>query len=61
MSKEGRKQIYSQLQKIIAADQPYVFLWYPKAVVAVSNRVGGLSKPGPAGLFLNIEKVFVTK
>ena len=61
MSKEGRKQIYSQLQKIIADDQPYIFLWYPKAVVAVSDRVGGLSKPGPAGLFLNIEKVFVTK
>ncbi len=61
MDREGRKKIYSQLQKIIAADQPYLFLWYPKAVVAVSERVGGLSKPGPAGLFLNIEKVFVTK
>jgi len=61
MDRESRKKIYSQLQKIIAEDQPYLFLWYPKAVVAVSERVGGLSKPGPAGLFLNIEKVFVTK
>ena len=61
IDKEGRRHIYSQLQKIIAADQPYIFLWYPKAVSAVSNRVGGLSKPGPAGLFLNIEKIFVTK
>ena len=61
MDREGRKQVYSQLQKMIAADQPYIFLWYPKAVVAVSKKAGGLSKPGPAGLFLNIEKVFVTK
>jgi len=28
-------------------------------MIGVSNRVGGLSKPGPAGLFLNIEKVFM--
>jgi len=54
-----RKAIYQRLQKIIADDQPYVFLWYPKSVVAVSKRVGGLSRPGPAGLFLNIEKVYV--
>jgi hypothetical protein len=30
-------------------------------VEGVRERVGGLAKPGPAGLFLNIEKVFVTK
>ncbi|MCX5749518.1 MAG: peptide-binding protein [Candidatus Saganbacteria bacterium] len=59
VAKEKRKEIYQKLQRIIADDQPYIFLWYPKSVVAVSNRVGGLSKPGPAGLFLNIEKVFV--
>ena len=61
IDKLARKKIYAQLWKIIAEDQPYVFLWYPKAVVGVNARVGGLSKPGPAGLFLNIEKVFVTK
>jgi peptide/nickel transport system substrate-binding protein len=58
-SKLERKQLYAELWKIIADDQPYVFLWYPKAVEGVSNRIGGLSKPGPAGLFLNIEKVFI--
>jgi peptide/nickel transport system substrate-binding protein len=56
-----RKEIYAKLWKTIAQDQPYIFLWYPKTVVGVSERVGGLSKPGPAGLFLNIERVFVTK
>jgi peptide/nickel transport system substrate-binding protein len=56
-----RKKIYAQLWQVIAADQPYIFLWYPKSVVAIRERVGGLSRPGPAGLMLNIEKLFVTK
>ena len=61
MDKAKRKEIYAKLWQAIAQDQPYIFLWYPKAVVGVSERVGGLSEPGPAGLFLNIEQVFVTK
>jgi len=61
MEKAKRKKIYAKLWKLIAADQPYIFLWYPKAVEGVNDRIGGLSKPGPAGLFLNIEKVYVKK
>lgn len=61
LDKEKRKKIYARLWKIIADDQPYIFLWYPKAISGVRDRVGGLSKPGPAGLFLNLEKVFVTR
>lgn len=61
VDRSKRKKIYAKLWKAIAEDQPYIFLWYPKAVAGVSDRVGGLSKPGPAGLFLNIEKVFVKK
>lgn len=61
MEKEKRKEIYARLWQIIADDQPYIFLWYPKGIEGVRERVGGLAKPGPAGLFLNIEKVFVTK
>jgi peptide/nickel transport system substrate-binding protein len=61
MEKGKRKKIYAKLWKTIADDQPYIFLWYPKAISGVSERVGGLSEPGPAGLFLNLEKVFVIK
>jgi len=61
MEKAKRKKIYAELNRLISVDQPYIFLWYPKAVSAVRDRVGGLSKPGPAGLFLNIEKVFIKK
>lgn len=56
-----RKKIYGSIQKIIAEEQPYIFLWYPRSIVAVSDRVGGLSKPGPAGLFVDIEKIFIRK
>ncbi|MFC1571099.1 peptide-binding protein [Candidatus Margulisiibacteriota bacterium] len=61
MDKNERKKIYAKLWQVIADDQPYLFLWYPKSIAGVRERVGGLSKPGPAGLFLNLEKVFVTK
>jgi len=61
MDINGRKKIYARLWKVIAEDQPYIFLWYPKAIDGIRERVGGLAKPGPAGLFLNLEEVFVTK
>ncbi|MCU0641182.1 MAG: peptide-binding protein [Candidatus Margulisbacteria bacterium] len=61
IDKNKRKAIYGQLWQAIAADQPYIFLWYPKAVAGVNERVGGLAKPGPAGLFLHIEKVYIKK
>lgn len=61
MDQNKRKIIYGKLWRQIAEDQPYIFLWYPKGVQGVRERVGGLAKPGPAGLFLNLEKVFVTK
>jgi len=57
----ARKKVYARIYDLIAQDQPYLFLWSPKDVAGVSRRVGGLSKPGPAGLFVNIEDVFVTK
>jgi len=61
MDKEQRKQIYAKIWQLIADDQPYIFLWYPKSVAGIRERVGGLSEPGPAGLFLHLEDVFVTK
>jgi peptide/nickel transport system substrate-binding protein len=61
LERAQRQKIYSQIQKQIAQDQPYYFLWYPKTITAVSKKVGGYdAKPGPAGLFLEIEKVFIT-
>jgi peptide/nickel transport system substrate-binding protein len=59
LDREKRKEIYGKIYELIAEDQPYIFLWYPKAIVGINKRVHGLSKPGPAGLFVDIEKVYV--
>lgn len=61
LPKNERKKIYGKLYKLISRDQPYIFLWYPKSIVGVRSRVKGLSPPTPAGLFLNIEKVYIVK
>lgn len=60
-SKAGRKMIYAQMYKEITADAPYIFLWYPQVLTGVRDRVGGLSEPGPAGLMVDIEKVYIKK
>ena len=59
--KSDRKEIYAAMYKEITKDAPYVFLWYPKVLAGVRDRVGGLSEPGPAGLFMDIEKVYIKK
>jgi peptide/nickel transport system substrate-binding protein len=56
-----RKAIYEEIYQKIAFDVPYIFLFYPDTIIGVNKRVGGLSRPGPAGLMNRIEDVFVTK
>jgi peptide/nickel transport system substrate-binding protein len=61
ISRSGRKKIYAQMYKEITKDAPYIFLWYPQVLTGVNKRVGGLSEPGPAGLMVDIEKVYIKK
>lgn len=62
LDQKKRAEIYSQIQKLIAEDQPYYFLWYPKTITAVSKKLGGYDpEPGPAGPFLKSETIFVTE
>ena len=44
----ARKQIYAELQQILATDLPYVNLWYLDNVMVYSRRVRGLTL-NPAG------------
>ncbi len=59
MDRNERKKLYYEIQEKIADDAPYVWLWNQEAAVGVNKRVKGLSKPNPAGLLLNPEKVWV--
>lgn len=47
-----RKKYYDKLQEILAEDQPYTFLYFPDAHIAVSKRFMGV-EPSPAGITHN--------
>ncbi len=38
-----RKQLYAELQKVLAEDEPYINLWYYDNLLVASRRVGNLS------------------
>jgi len=48
LDQDKRKQIYADLQKLLAQDLPYIDLWYPDNVLVHSKRVHGLTL-NPAG------------
>lgn len=57
--KKERIKIYSEIQKTIVNDSPYIFLWSPKGLVAVNKRIKGLSTPSPAGILVKCEKIYI--
>jgi peptide/nickel transport system substrate-binding protein len=48
IDQQNRKEIYDQIQQILAQDLPYINLWYLDNVVVHTNRVRGIEL-GPAG------------
>lgn len=50
MDRDKRKIILSQIQKIVAEDEPYINLWYTDNVAVYRSRVANVSI-GPAGDF----------
>lgn len=57
---EERKKAYFRIQEILAEELPYIFLYVPDALPAVSARVQGI-EPAPIGIGYNIEKWYVPK
>lgn len=55
-----RKELYGQIQKIIAEDSPYIFLYYSQGYAAINKRIGGIV-PSPVGLRYNLEDWYVEK
>jgi peptide/nickel transport system substrate-binding protein len=53
-----RKPKYQEVQKIIAEDAPYIFLFYQKAWAGLNNRVKGI-EPSPLGIGWNAEDWYV--
>jgi peptide/nickel transport system substrate-binding protein len=55
-----RVKYYHRLHRVLAEDQPLVFLYWPDVLPAVSSRVYGI-EPGPAGIRYNFIEWFVPK
>jgi peptide/nickel transport system substrate-binding protein len=53
-----RTAIYREFQRVLAEDQPLVFLYVPEALTAVSSRIRGI-EPAPAGLAWNFIRWYV--
>ena len=51
----ARREIYSEVQKLLAEDLPQISLFYPKATYAFNPAIGGVL-PSPANLFWNAEE-----
>ena len=56
IDQEKRKQMYFEVQRILANDLPYINLWYFDNVIAYRPRVKGL-KQNPSGNFEFIREV----
>ena len=38
----ARKQVYTQAQKLMATELPYLYLWYPQSITAYNTRIQGM-------------------
>lgn len=56
-----RADLYKQIQQTIGEDVPYLPIAYPKAVIAVDKKFGGLeeAKPIPIAMFEDLSKIYV--
>ncbi|MFP4167834.1 MAG: peptide-binding protein [Desulfonatronovibrionaceae bacterium] len=60
LNRRERKKIYDRVQEILHRDQPYCFLYVPKALPAVDSRFKGI-EPAPAGITYNLSRWWVPK
>jgi peptide/nickel transport system substrate-binding protein len=42
----GRKRAYAEIQRALATDVPYVYLWWPRAIEAVNSDLRGFAPNG---------------
>lgn len=57
---EKRKEIYHKFARILAEEQPYTFLYYPKSLIALHKRFKNIEE-APAGIMHNFIDWYVDK
>lgn len=55
---EFRKQRYQEIQKILADESPYIFLWYQKVWSGQNKRIQGI-EPSLLGIGWNQEDWYI--
>jgi peptide/nickel transport system substrate-binding protein len=55
-----RKQYYQRIQEILAEEQPIIFLYFPDALPAMSQRVHGIVE-SPNGIRFNFTEWYVPR
>ena len=53
-NQEKRTEIYHEIHRLIAEDQPYTFLYYPEALPVIHKRFTGI-EPSPIGIWYNFK------
>ena len=57
---QERKKIYSEIQKILAEDLPYIYFWYPHNIIVMNKRIQGFT-PYPDGDFVSLKDVWIAE
>ncbi len=58
LDRQERKQIYSDIQKILAEELPYIYLWYPYNIIVMSDKIRGFT-PYPEGNLVSFKDVWI--
>jgi peptide/nickel transport system substrate-binding protein len=58
--REKRKSIYGEIQRILADELPYVFLYEGLSYTGVNKKVGGI-KPAKTGIGYNMHQWYITR
>lgn len=56
-----RKQIYGEMQKILAENQPYTFMFFENSIWVTRDKFKGPIEGGSAGLLANVHKWWVPR
>ena len=53
-----RAEIYRRVQEVLYEEQPYIWLYAPRTIVAVHERIGSVN-PGPWSTFHNVHMWYI--
>lgn len=55
-----RKQIYGEMQELLAEEQVYTYLYFPNTIAGLHTRVKGAKNGSPNGLMWNFEDWYIS-